>query len=122
MGVESYVLPSNFAGGRTTFTPYIFSDVELSTIFAESDSLNPSRNSSYCHMIVPILLRMIYFCGLRPNEGREIRREDVDLKEGILFIRKNKSHRERYVPMSEDMRSLCITYNEKLESFVPDSE
>jgi integrase/recombinase XerD len=122
IGIQSYILPSNFAGGRTTFTPYIFSDDELSTIFKESDKMNSSHNSPYRHMIIPVLLRMIYFCGLRPNEGREIHKKDVDLREGILFIRKNKSHRERYVPMSEDMRSLCISYNEKLQYFAPESE
>jgi integrase len=122
IGIESYVLPSGFAGSRTTFTPYIFSDSELSAIFKESDKLGPSLNSPYRHMIVPVLLRMIYFCGLRPNEGREIRRENIDLGKGILFIRKNKSHRERYVPMSEDMCSLCKDYNKKLKYFRPESE
>lgn len=122
IGIETYILPSNFAGGRTTFTPYIFSDDELSVIFTESEKLNPSHNSLYRHMIVPVLLRMIYFCGLRPNEGREIRKKDIDLGEGTLFIRKNKSHRERYVPMSEDMCSLCKSYNEKLQYFAPESE
>lgn len=122
IGIESYILPSNFAGGRTTFMPYIFSDDELSAVFTESDKLNPNHNSPYRHMIVPVLLRMIYFCGLRPNEGREIRKEDIDLGEGILFIRKNKAHRERYVPMSEDMCSLCKSYNEKLQYFAPESE
>jgi integrase len=122
MGEESYILPSCFAGGRVTFTPYIFSDEELADIFSEVDSMEPSRSSPYRHVIVPILLRMIYFCGLRPNEGREIHRKDVDLDEGVLFIRKNKSHRERYVPMSEDMRNMCVSYNEKLRFFAPGSE
>lgn len=122
MGIASYILPSNFTRGRTKFIPYIFSDDELSAIFTESDKLKPSQKSPYRHIIVPVLLRMTYFCGLRPNEGREIRREDVDLGKGILFIRKNKSHRERYVPMSEDMCSLCKSYNKKLKYFKPESE
>lgn len=122
IGIQSYVLPSNFTRCSTTFTPYIFSDEELCAIFLESDNMNPNRNSPYRHLIVPVLLHMIYFCGLRPNEGREIRKKDVALKEGVLFIHKNKTHRERYVPMSEDMRSLCMSYNEKLQSFAPDSE
>jgi integrase/recombinase XerD len=122
VGIEGYVIPSGFAGGRTSFTPYIFSDEELIAMFAESDRLKKNHNASFRHLIVPVLLRMIYFCGLRPNEGREVRKSDVDLDEGILFIRKNKTHKERYVPMSEDMHSLCITYNEKLQLFSPESE
>jgi integrase/recombinase XerD len=122
IGKESYILPSRFAGGRITFIPYIFSDEELANFFSEADSLELNRRSPYRHVILPVMLRMIYFCGLRPNEGREIRKMDVNLNDGVLFIRKNKSHRERYVPMSEDMRSLCISYNEKLRLFAPESE
>lgn len=122
IGKESYILSSRFSGGGTTFTPYIFSDEELAEIFSMSDSMETSCRSPYRHVIVPVLLRMIYFCGLRPNEGREIRKKDVNLNDGVLFIRKNKSHRERYVPMSEDMRNLCISYNEKLRLFAPESE
>ncbi|MBW9154797.1 tyrosine-type recombinase/integrase [Clostridium estertheticum] len=122
IGQESYILPSCFAGGRVTFTPYIFSDEELATFFSESDSMELNRRSPYRHVILPVMLRMIYFCGLRPNEGREIQKNDVNLNDGVLFIRKNKSHRERYVPMSEDMRNLCVSYNEKLRFFAPESE
>ncbi|MFT5874451.1 MAG: integrase/recombinase XerD [Clostridium sp.] len=122
IGKESYILPSGFASGRTSFIPYIFSDEELLDFFSTADNMEPSLRSPYRHWIVPVLLRMIYFCGLRPNEGRELHKKDVDLNEGVLFIRKNKSHRERYVPMSEDMRSLCISYNEKLRLFAPESE
>lgn len=122
IGKESYILSSHFSGGKTTFTPYIFSDEELAEIFSKSDSMETSCKSPYRHVIVPVLLRMIYFCGLRPNEGREIRKNDVNLNDGVLFIWKNKSHRERYVPMSEDMRNLCVSYNEKLRLFAPESE
>ncbi|QAT40730.1 tyrosine-type recombinase/integrase [Clostridium sp. JN-9] len=122
IGEKSYILPSCFVGGRSTFTPYIFSDEDLTEIFLEADNMEPSLNSPNSHMIVPVLLRMIYFCGLRPNEGRELLKKDVDLNKGVLFIRKNKSHRERYVPMSKDMHNLCISYNEKLRFFAPESE
>lgn len=122
IGIESYVIPANFAGGKSSFTPYIFTDEELSAIFTEADCLKRNNNSPYRHIVVPVLLRLIYFCGLRPNEGREIKKSDVDLDCGTLFIRKNKSHKERIVPMSEDMRNLCVAYNEKLEIFSPNSE
>lgn len=122
IGIESYVLPANFAGGRSSFTPYIFTDKELTAIFTNADRLKINHNSPRRHLIVPALLRLIYFCGLRPNEGREIRKSDVDLNRGTLFIRKNKTHKERIVPMSDDMRDYCIAYNEKLKILSPKSE
>ncbi|WP_169823180.1 tyrosine-type recombinase/integrase [Anaerobacillus alkalilacustris] len=122
IGIDSYVIPSNYTGGKSSFIPYIFTDEELIAIFTEADRLNRNKNTPNRHLIVPALLRMIYFCGLRPNEGREIKKTDVDLDSGILFIRKNKTHRERIVPMSDDLRNFCIDYNEKLKIFSPNSE
>jgi integrase/recombinase XerD len=122
IGIESYVIPSNFSGGRSSFIPYIFTDAELIDIFTEADRLKRNPKSPNRHLIVPALLRLIYFCGLRPNEGREIKKSDVDLDSGTLFIRKNKTHRERIVPMSDDIRNFCIAYNEKLKIFSPKSE
>lgn len=55
-------------------------------------------------------------------EGRKIKKSDVDLDSGTLFIRKNKAHRERIVPMSDDIRNFCIDYNEKLKLSSPKSE
>lgn len=122
IGIESYVIPSNFSGGRFSFIPYIFKDEELIAIFTEADRLKRNPKSPNRHLIIPALLRLIYFCGLRPNEGREIKKSDVDLERGTIFIRKNKTHRERIVPMSDDIRNYCIAYNEKLKIFSPESE
>lgn len=122
MGIESYVIPSNFSGGKSSFIPYIFTDEELRAIFTEADRIKRNQNTPNRHLIVPTLLRLIYFCGLRPNEGREIKKSDVDLDSGTLFIRKNKTHRERIVPMSDDIRNFCIDYKKKLEIFSPKSE
>lgn len=122
IGIESYVIPSNFSGGKSSFLPYIFTDEELRSIFTEADCIKRNQNTPNRHLIIPVLLRLIYFCGLRPNEGREIKKSDVDLDSGTLFIRKNKTHRERIVPMSDDIRNFCTDYNEKLEIFSPKSE
>ncbi|MHB1406845.1 MAG: tyrosine-type recombinase/integrase [Desulfitobacteriaceae bacterium] len=122
IGIDSYVIPSDFTTGGTSFMPYIFSDRELSAIFAGADSLTTNKRTPNRHLILPVLLRLIYFCGLRPNEGREIKKVDVDLNEGVLFIRKNKSHKERIVPMSDDMLDLCRSYAEQLALFAPKSD
>jgi integrase len=54
---------------------------------------------------------LIFFCGLRPNEGRELQSCDIDFDKGILLVRKNKSHKERYVAMSDDVLQMCKDYH-----------
>jgi len=110
IGVGCYVIPSSFIPRPVTHTPYIFTDNELLAIFKECDNLKPNSCSPHRHLILPILLRLIFFCGLRPNEGRELKSGDIDFNKGILFIRKNKSHKERYVAMSADVLQMCRKY------------
>ena len=59
---------------------------------------------------------------LRPNEGREIRRDDIDTDNRTLFIRENKTHKERLIPMAEDVAELCSGYISKRDILFPDSE
>ena len=46
------------------------------------------------------MLSLYYGCGLRRNEGVHVAVEDVLLDQGILYVRKGKKDKERYVPMS----------------------
>lgn len=113
---ETYIIPAGFAGTAPRYTPYIFTDNELRCLFQAADQLTLSRRSPRRHLILPVLLRLIYFCGLRPNEGRELKTADVDLDNGLLLIRHNKIRRERLVPMSGDMRIVCQSYATSLPS------
>jgi len=120
IGIDCYVIPSSFLPRQKKRTPYIFTDKELLSIFDECDNLKPNKCSPHRHLILPVLLRLIFFCGLRPNEGRELRGCDVDLNEGILLIRKNKAHQERYVPLSCDVVQMCVNYRGTVQDIFAD--
>ena len=59
------------------------------------------------------LFRLIYACGLRPNEGRELNRANVNLDTGEILVTKTKRKKERLVVMSDDMLALCRKYDER---------
>lgn len=44
------------------------------------------------------LLNIYYACGLRSNEGVQLNVSDVLLEKGLLYVRKGKGYKERYVP------------------------
>lgn len=121
-GLECYVLPPNFMPKVVRYTPYIFNDDELLSLFHTFSSTAACCKFPMRHRIIAVVYRLIYFCGLRPNEGRELHRSDVDLENGVLFIRKNKAHKERYVPMSEDVTAMCTEYADQLDKVYPRSE
>ncbi len=104
---EAYILPDKFAPCKTAFVPYLFTDAELSALFAEIDRLPRHRNEPFLHEIAPVLLRLTYTCGLRPNEGRELLTENISLDTGEILITNTKRNKERIVVMGNEMLSLC---------------
>ena len=102
--------------------PYIFTDDELRRVFAESDKEPYCKTNPCRHLIIPVIYRLIYFCGLRPNEGRELKRSDFCYEDKTLYIRKNKSHRERLIPVSAGVADMCRQISGKSRAAFPDTE
>ena len=50
------------------------------------------------HLVMPVLFRTIYACGLRVSEARLLRFGDVDVEAGVLTIREGKGGKDRQVP------------------------
>jgi len=119
IGKASYILPQKYASHAEKLkkSPYIFTDKELFSLFHASDSIKTKPLS-----IAPVLFRLIYTCGLRPNEGRELKRTNINFNSGEILITKTKSKKERIVVMSDDMLSLCKNYDVYRRAIMKDSE
>lgn len=109
IGKEAYCIPDRFMTGRDIFVPYILTDTEMRGVFSAIDRFRYTRNP-----LLPLALstyfRLTYTCGLRPMEGRWLKRGDVDLGTGEIQIVNSKRHRSRIVVMSDDMCSLMGRY------------
>lgn len=90
------------------FVPYIFTDTELRKLFEASVRKPVNPKELFASEIFPVVYQLIYFCGLRPNEGRELRRRDFDAETRTLFIKHNKAGRERVIPLAPDMADLLV--------------
>lgn len=121
IGGDAYILPEKMYGSNASFVPYIFTDDELQQLFMEIDAICPSAAQPYKHVVLPVMFRMIYTCGLRPTEARLLRTDNVYLESGEVLITGTKRNRDRIIVMSEDMRTLCADYNEQRRFFSPDS-
>ena len=71
-------------------------------------------------LVLPVLFRVIYCCGLRSCEGRLLRVEDVNLDAGKLAIRASKGPKDRIVMLADDVLQLCRTYHERVSRILPD--
>ena len=122
VGKESFVLPHGFVADKKIFTPYIFTDEELNLLFRAVDTIAATKSEPFLPEIAPALFRLIYTCGLRPNEGRELKRENINFKSGEILITNTKRKKERMVVMSDDMLKLAKKYDERRVVFAKNSE
>ena len=121
VGKPSYVLPERFVSGRSIFLPYILTDDELHSLFQEIDSYEYPQQP-FCPILLSVYFRLTYTCGLRPNEGRMLKKQNVDLDTGEIQILDSKMQKSRMVVMSDDMRSMARTYATLRDVAFPNSE
>jgi len=117
LGVDAYVSPFICKGNKfENFVPYIFSDREISAILCKADHYPYVSKCPHRHLVIPMLLRMLYGCGLRLSEALNLMIGDVDLQNGVICVRKGKFNKERLVPMSDSLRVYAKAYIIKLYS------
>lgn len=96
---------------HSDYVAYIFTEDEFERIFYEADNYKAGKSFSQTPLLFPILLRILYGCGMRVGEGLNLRWKDVDLESGVLTVRKGKNKKQRFVPMSESLTKLLSNYN-----------
>ncbi len=100
--------------------PYILSEEELNSFFL---ALNSARwNDPLSGFCIGTMIRLIYSSGMRPNETRNLKTQNVNLQTGEILIENTKRHKERVIFVSKDMQELLIEYNSKRCIFVPKSK
>lgn len=122
IGIPAYVFPAKMTGAQKQYTPHIFTDSELKSFFYGADHYEKSAWHPMNTYIVPVIFRLIYCCGLRPQEGRLIRTKDIDTNSGKLFIRESKGHKDRIVMLTHELIQLCQSYLQVRELHGVDSE
>ncbi len=111
IGEKAYIYPKGMVTiNRYSYTPYIFSKDEIMAIFSACKNYPISKVSPYRHLIIGLLFRMIYCCGLRVSEATNLKVADTDLIEGTLYIRNTKFGKERLLPMSDELTKKCRIY------------
>lgn len=121
-GEVAFVLPPNFSKKGPRHIPHIYSEEEIAALWNVLDQLLPRKGYPIRHYVFPMLVRLLYCCGLRPCEARKLRAADVDLGKGRLDIVESKGHKSRIVIMADDVTKLCQTYDETVSKIMPGRE
>jgi integrase len=111
IGVDCFVLPGGWIKQKRTRPPHMFTDEEFRAFFAASDRLGPLEHDPLRGHTVPVILRLMLGCGLRPQEARRLKRGDVDLRGRVLTVKASKGNKDRRVPFDAAMAELLANYD-----------
>lgn len=120
IGQAAYI-PEPLAPSRHyTFVPHIFTAHELTRIFAAADHLLMHRQATRPG-VWPVLLRLLYGCGLRVSEAIRLTLADIDWQDQPLTIRGSKFGKDRCLPMAPSVSTLLHGYIHRVHSESPPS-
>ena len=101
-GRPCFEIPVKSSGEKDTARA-ILSRGEIAALYrATTDDLLGARDRA--------MLGIYYGCGLRRNEGISLDTVDVLLKQRLVYVKKGKGYRQRYVPMSETVTDSLDEY------------
>lgn len=80
LGSDAYILKENYIHYKRNFNPYIFTNGELARLFTAADVVEKRRDPFFAET-AGYIFRLIYTCGLRPQEARKLRCTDIDFKQ-----------------------------------------
>jgi integrase len=86
-----------FGPGHRRLTPHIYTEQEFGALLAASAQLCPADGLR--PVTCSTIFGLLSTAGLRISEATALRRQDVDLKHGILHIRQTKFGKSRFVPL-----------------------
>ncbi|MBV6484830.1 MAG: Tyrosine recombinase XerD [Flavobacteriales bacterium] len=95
---------SNEVNERTVLTQQ-----EIKTLYQSTYEPHTRHNSRAIGQRDRAIIAIFYGCGLRKSEGSNLDLGDIDLIKQLVFVKKAKGNKQRYVPIaqkhSEDIRS-----------------
>jgi integrase/recombinase XerD len=81
-GEPAYLLPTTALPRPARYVPHIYTDQQLATLFTQTDRCHYCSEVPLRHLVMAVLFRTIYACGLRCSEARLLRADDVDIDAG----------------------------------------
>ena len=102
-------LPKDKPKEPEAFVPYIYSNEDLKRIFETALTYRRRFNIEYPE-VIQVMLKLTYCLGLRPSETTHLVVDDINLQDGLAFIRETKFYKSRVVPFGREVSQMLGNY------------
>lgn len=120
LGIPAY--EPDFCRVSSNYVAYTFTDKEFDAIIAAADGFRGNILESETAYMFPILLRILYSCGLRVGEAVALRWKDIDLDAAIITVKKAKNKKQRRVPINISLADIIRQYYNRRFKDLSDAE
>lgn len=120
-GLADIVIPAAPKLTPRTYIPHAFTEDELVSFFNACDSLNTRSGlrGDIRKITIPVFFRLLYSSGMRTTEVRLLRKEDVNLENGVVNVRYSKGYNQHFVVLHDSMLELMNIYDSAISGFIP---
>ncbi|GHT07988.1 putative integrase/recombinase y4rB [Bacteroidia bacterium] len=121
MGIESAMAQA--PKPKKNFTPHIYTQKELNTIFDVCDNLECGcikRDS--LNMVMPVLVRFLSATGVRIGEALNLKTNDINFLYNYLVLRDTKNGKERLLPFTQSLSVALKQYAKHRDRLNPPKE
>lgn len=115
LGYDSYV--KDYIGSKKKQLVHILFDEELKSLFQEIDVFG--RGRTWMKYTYPVILRLIYCCGLRIDEACHIQVNNWDHDNHKVTIIGGKNKKDREIYLAEDVSLMMQEYDKKITKYFP---
>ena len=106
--------------------PRLITEEEFRNVLRAADEMElcDPRKAKYKASLIlalqmPVIIRLMYSAGPRPQEIRYMDRQDVDLENGLIYIRKGKGYKERLIAIDWKVNEMLKEYDRKMQEIMP---
>ncbi len=119
---NAYVIDNSFIIQKYHAEVYLMTEHEIQRFFEECDIYVRRKNIPGRAYVFPALYRFMYCCGIRSQEARQLKCEDVHLDKGYVDILWAKAHRDRRLFLSDELIQYLKDYESAIQKVFPDRE
>jgi integrase len=119
---DTYLIPEKQYGRKPPKPPYFFTDDEINRFFAGCDGIMPSKYYPGRHIIIPTFFVLMYCCGLRSIEVRNLKCSAVNINKLYLDVLLSKGRVDRRVYLTSELSVYLDDYDRSISIYYPNRE
>jgi len=114
---KTYIPEKGLVGPRIIqIKPHIFTEEDIIKLIAQAKKLRVKENTLLPYTYTTII-GLLWVTGMRIGEVIQLKIEDVDTIDDILYVRQTKFYKSRLIPLSASTSKALKTYKEQRARF-----